>query len=131
MAKEKSVEKDIEQNEEILSSSVEEKKETKMKPADVEKKVIELGKQGIPAEKIGLVLRDKHGIPKAKMLGKKIGQILRENNLYENSEKRNLNKKIETLGKHMEKNKHDFSAKRSLTTSTGRLNRLIRIRKAD
>jgi len=96
----------------------------KMKPADIEKKVIELAKENTPPEKIGLILRDQHGIPKARIFGKKIGQILEENGLLINSEKENIEKKLDKLKKHFEKNKHDYSAKRSIITYTGRINKI-------
>ena len=44
----------------------------KSKPADLEKKVIELAKQGLSAEKIGLKLRDELGIPTLKVFKLKI-----------------------------------------------------------
>ena len=44
----------------------------KMKPEEITKKIVELGKQGIQPEKIGLILRDEYGIPKVKMFGKKL-----------------------------------------------------------
>jgi len=58
----------------------------KIKPQEIEKKVIELGRQNIPPEKIGLALRDQYGIPKAKLLGKKINKILLQNDIEMNSE---------------------------------------------
>jgi ribosomal protein S15P/S13E len=99
---------------------------TKLKPEDIVKKVVELGKTGTPPEKIGLILRDKHGIPKAKIFGKKVTQILKESGIESNSEHNNIIKKSDTLKKHLEKNKHDYSAKKSLIKSTGRLNKFKR-----
>ncbi len=84
------------------------------KPEEVKEKILELAKQGMPAEKIGLVLRDQHGIPKAKLLGIKISKVLRAANIEVNSELVNNQKKIENLGKHAVKNKHDYKAQRSL-----------------
>jgi ribosomal protein S15P/S13E len=125
---EKKVQEDVAQNEEVFESGVvEEKKEAKLKPADVEKKILELAKQGVPPEKIGLILRDKHGVPSAGLFGKKIGKILKEHNLYENSEIKNISAKIENLNKHIERNKHDFSAKRSQITNTSYLNKLRKV----
>jgi len=84
----------------------------KMKPADVEKIILDLGKQGIPLAKIGLILRDQHGIPKAKLLGLKIKKVLAKHKIHADPEKDNLIKKIETLSKHSEKNHHDYTAMR-------------------
>lgn len=96
----------------------------KTKPQEIEKIVVELAKEGTSMEKIGLILRDKHGIPKAKIFGKKISQILRENNSYVNSEYENILKKTEILKKHFQKNKHDYPAKRSLNKNLGRVNKM-------
>ena len=69
---------------------------TKLKPAEVEKLIVSLGKQGIPREKIGLVLRDQHGIPRSKLLGLKINKVLIKNKIIIDTEKNNLIKKIIT-----------------------------------
>ena len=85
---------------------------TKLKPADVEKLIIEIGKQKVPSEKIGLMLRDQHGIPKVKLFGLKINKVLAKHNLAVNSEKKHIETKIKRLKKHSEKNKHDYTAMR-------------------
>ena len=99
----------------------------KTKPAEIEKLVVELAKQGIPSEKIGLILRDQHGIPKTKIFGKKIGQILKENDLEANSEYNNIIRRINNQKKHFEKHKHDYSVKRSITKNTARINKLKKL----
>ena len=86
----------------------------KIKPAELEKIIIELHQNGETPAKIGLILRDKYGIPKAKLLGKKIGKILEEAGMKPQSEKEGVNKRIEKLNKHLEKNKHDQPAKKKL-----------------
>jgi len=83
---------------------------TKMKQADVEKIIVDLGKQGMQPEKIGLILRDQHGIPQAKLLGLKVNKVLAKNKIIVDSQKNNLVKKIEKLGRHSEKNHHDYTA---------------------
>jgi len=82
----------------------------KMKPAEVEKIIVDLGKQNMPPAKIGLILRDQHGIPKAKLLGLKVNKVLAKNKILIDSEKNHLLGKIEKLGKHSEKNHHDYTA---------------------
>jgi ribosomal protein S15P/S13E len=115
-----------------MSEKADSKKEwSKLKPKEIEKKVVELGKKGTPTEKIGLILRDEHGIPKAKIFGKKIGQILKEAGIESNSEYNNITKKTETLKKHLEKNKHDYSAKLSLVKYNARINKYNRLSKAN
>ncbi len=93
----------------------------KIKPAEVEKIIVGLVNRGMSAEKIGLVLRDQHGIPKVRLFGKRMSQILKENKIDSNVEKENILKNIEVLKKHFEKNKKDQSAKRSLATKLSRL----------
>lgn len=83
---------------------------TKAKPSEVEKIIVDLGKEGVDPEKIGLILRDQHGIPKVKLLGLRVKKVLAKNKIFIDSEKNNLVKKIEKLGKHSEKNHHDYTA---------------------
>jgi small subunit ribosomal protein S15 len=86
----------------------------KMKPSEVESLVIELAKKGETPEKIGLILRDSHGIPKVKLVGKRIMQILRDAKVSVVSQKENYQKKISIIEQHIAKNKHDYTAQRSL-----------------
>jgi len=101
----------------------------KAKPEEVEKKVIELAKQNMPPEKIGLVLRDQHGIPKAKIYGLKIGKILKSQGIEVDSEKRNIERKMDSLKKHSAKNKHDYTAKRSIVKQISKLNKIKKQKK--
>ena len=87
----------------------------KLKPAEVEKLVLDLHKSGETPAKIGLILRDKHGIPKAKLVGKKISKIIIDNKQTPVTEKVTFAKKIATLEGHIAKHKHDYSAKKSLS----------------
>ena len=96
----------------------------KMKPREIEKKVVELGKQNMPPEKIGLILRDQHGIPKTKFFGKKISQILKENNIYKNSELENFEKRIDKLKKHFKIHKHDYITQRRIVQYSSRVRKL-------
>jgi small subunit ribosomal protein S15 len=86
----------------------------KMKPSEVEALVIELAKKGETPEKIGLILRDTHGIPKIKLVGKKIMQIINESKVSILSQKERLQKKMTAIETHIAKNKHDYTAQRSL-----------------
>lgn len=69
------------------------------------------------AEKIGLILRDNYGIPKTKVYGFKIGEVLKEKNLYKNPDEKNLLKKVENLEKHLARNHGDKRAGRSMIIS--------------
>ena len=87
----------------------------KTKPAELQKLVLEMHKKGLTPAQIGLELRDKHGIPKAKVLGKRITEIIEESGSETDNDATLIEKKVDTLKGHLEKNKHDYSAQRSLT----------------
>jgi small subunit ribosomal protein S15 len=95
----------------------------KMKPAELEKIVVELGKKGEPPAKIGLILRDTHGVPKSKLFSKKITQILDENKVSYIKDKDVIVAKTEKLKEHIKKNKHDHCASRALTKELWAINR--------
>lgn len=86
-----------------------------LKPAEVEKIVIELHKQGNTPAKIGLILRDKHGIPKAKLLGKRIKKILEDAGETVKTERSFVEEKVKKLEEHRKKNIHDYSAQKSIS----------------
>ncbi len=86
----------------------------KIKLPELEKLVVQLHKEGNSPEKIGLILRDKHGIPKAKLIGKRITAILKDAKIQLPSEKSKVEKKVEKIESHLVKHKHDYTAKRSL-----------------
>ncbi len=100
--------------EEKIEKKAEKQSWVKIKPDELERIIIDLAGQEMSPAKIGLVLRDKYGIPKAKLLGKKITQILKEKNIRHITEKDIVTKKIETIKGHMKKHKHDYTAKKSL-----------------
>lgn len=85
----------------------------KMKPAELEKLIIDLGKQGESPSKIGMLLRDKHGIPKAKLLGKRITHILNEAKIKFKTDKEIVQAKIKNIERHSALNHHDHTAHRA------------------
>ncbi len=93
----------------------------KFNDKDIEAIILKLSKQGLTSEKIGLALRDTYGIPRAKILGKKISRVLKENNLYEDTDLANLEKKQQVIKSHIEKHKKDEKAKRALTLTTAKI----------
>ena len=99
----------------------------RIKPAEVEKLIVEIGKQGIPPEKIGLILRDQHGIPKAGLFGIRINEVLAKHNLAVDSQKKNVQTKIERLKEHAGKHKHDYTAQRKAVMYASRLKKIERI----
>ena len=99
------------------SEEQEEKKPNWVKttPAEMQKLVVDLAQKGNTPSKIGIILRDQQSIPKSKLLGKKITKILKEAGRVYITEKDITDKKIEKLKSHIEKHKHDYTAKKSLT----------------
>lgn len=91
---------------------------------DIEAIIVKLAKQGLTSEKIGLALRDIYGVPKAKFLGKKISKILKGHNLYKNADLENLEKKLNLIKAHLEKNKQDKSVGRALTIISARIKKI-------
>jgi small subunit ribosomal protein S15 len=112
MAEEKAEEKEIKNAEKPKMDWV------KIKPAELEKIIIDLYKQGESTAKIGIILRDKHGVPKTRLIGgKRISQILKEAKIKISPEKEIIQKRIDALNAHIGKNKHDIPAKKKLAAS--------------
>ena len=65
--------------------------------------------------KIGLILRDKYGVPRTRIFGMRVVDILKENKVDYESDKKIVDKKVDKLKGHISKNKHDYSASRALT----------------
>ena len=74
--------------------------------------ILKLANKGLTTEKIGLVLRDQYGIPKAKIYNIKISKILKEK--FQEPTTINLETKLQKIIKHYGKNKQDKTAERSL-----------------
>ena len=103
----------------------------KFNDKDMEAIVVKLAKKGLTSEKIGLALRDTYGIPKTKILGRKISQILKENKLYQDADMINLEKKKNQMIQHLEKNKQDKKTRRALTITIARMAKLKKYKKRE
>src|SRR4030042_1930259 len=101
----------------------------KFSEKDTEAIVVKLAKQGLTSEKIGLELRDTYGIPTTKIAGKKVSQILKENNLYNDATAVNLEKKQHRISTHSKKNKQDKRAKLALSTISARISKYKKYKK--
>lgn len=100
---------------------------TKLKAADVEKLIVELGRQGTPPEKIGLILRDQHGIPKVKLLKLRINKVLQKHSIGADAQKKALETKIERLKTHAKSHKHDYTAQRKAVMYAARVKKMEKI----
>jgi len=95
----------------------------------IEKIIVDLRKEGVSASRIGLILRDRHGVPDVRMAtGKRIGDILRENKIASEipEDLRDLMKKALGLRKHLGENKRDLHNKRQLHLVEAKIRRLVK-----
>jgi small subunit ribosomal protein S15 len=118
------VEKKVEEKESKTEEVGKKPSWIKVKPAELEKLIVDLAKEGNDPAKIGLILRDKHGIPKTRLFGKKISYILDEKGVKYKDEGKIIADKAEKLKSHISKNKHDHPASRSLTKKLWVLHKL-------
>jgi len=98
-----------------MSKKPEEKKKEKLTTKKIsdkefEDKVTELADKGLTSEKIGETLRKEGVHPKE--YGKKISKILKEKDKYVIPDLKNIEKKLENIRDHYEKNKQDKRAMR-------------------
>ncbi len=96
---------------------------------EVEKLVIKLAKDGLPAAKIGLVLRDEHAIPNVRLsTGKSVLEILKENDLTPEipDDLQSLMRKALNVDAHVVENKKDYATKRNLQLIESRIRRLVK-----
>ncbi|MFA7695865.1 30S ribosomal protein S15 [Methanoregula sp.] len=97
--------------------------------AAIEKLIVDLRKEGTSSSMIGLILRDRHGVPDVKMVtGKSIGDILVENKISSEipEDLRDLMVKALGLRKHLEDNKKDLHNKRQLHLVEAKIRRLVK-----
>ena len=97
--------------------------------AAIEKIILDLRKEGVSTSKIGMILRDRHGVPDVKLVtGKRIGQILKEKGMEPEipEDLRNLIKKALGLRKHLGENKSDLHNKRQLQLTESKVRRLVK-----
>lgn len=95
----------------------------------IEKIIVDLKKEGASSSRIGLILRDKYGVPDVKLItGKRIGQIIREKGMESEipEDLRNLIEKALGLRKHLSENKNDLHNKRQLQLTESKVRRLVR-----
>ncbi len=98
-----------------------------IKPAEVEKIVLDLHNQGIAPAKIGVILRDKHGIPKTKLVGRKVKAIIEGNKSAFPTEISQVQTRIKNLERHSAQHKHDYTAKRAHMKKQWIVNKLTKL----
>ncbi len=96
---------------------------------EVEKLIVKYAKSGKTTSETGLLLRDSYGINSVKALtGKSVSAILQENKITHKlpEDMMALIQKMIGIKAHLEKNKHDQTAKRGLLLTTSKLRRLVK-----
>jgi small subunit ribosomal protein S15 len=100
-----------------------------IKKEEVEKLVLHLHSQNVPTSMIGLVLRDRYGVPDiTQVTGKKVTQILRDSNVAPKvpEDLTNLIRKAIGLHKHLDENHKDLHNKRALQMTESKVRRLVK-----
>ncbi|MBW3011800.1 30S ribosomal protein S15 [Candidatus Woesearchaeota archaeon] len=99
------------------------------KPKEIEMLIVKLAKSELSASQIGLTLRDTYGIPDVKKLtGKTITKILEEKEIKKKlpEDLSFLIKRLIALQKHLVNNHKDEVARRGITITASKINRLIK-----
>ncbi len=94
---------------------------------EIEKTIVQLANQGKSTSEIGMVLRDRNGVPDVTLVtGKKILAVLKENNAAPNvpEDIHNLIVKVLELKKHIDRNPKDVHNKRALNNMVSKIRRL-------
>ena len=98
-----------------------------MSAKEVEELVVSLYKQGESQAKIGLMLRDQHGVPSIKLVtGKKINDILKDNEVASKypEDLISLIRRAMQLRNHLTENKKDLSGKAGLQRIESKIYRI-------
>ncbi|MCZ7356886.1 MAG: 30S ribosomal protein S15 [Candidatus Methanoperedens sp.] len=94
---------------------------------EIEKAIIQLANQGKTSSQIGMILRDRNGVPDVHLAaGKKIFTIMKEKNVAPSvpEDIRNLIVKVLDLKKHLDRNPKDAHNKRSINNMVSKIRRL-------
>ena len=100
-----------------------------LSPEEVESEVVKLARKGHSKSMIGTIMRDSRGVPLVKVVtGKKVSQILEENNIETTlpEELANLVRKALSIRKHLETNHKDLEARKGLNRTESKIYRLIK-----
>jgi small subunit ribosomal protein S15 len=101
---------------------------------EIESQVVKLGKDGLSASRIGLVLRDQYAVPDVKLAtGNTVVDILRENDLKPEipEDLAALMRKVINLTAHLDENKKDLANKRNIQLVESKIRRLVKYYKRE
>lgn len=97
-------------------------------PNEVEELVAKFAKEGMTAAGIGLILRDRYGIPSVKNLcGKSVTEMMKDSGMRMDypEDLMNLIKRATRIRKHLIDNKQDKHNKTSLSRQEAKIKRLV------
>lgn len=100
-----------------------------MSQEEIEEIIIELSEKGNSPSEIGVILRDRYGVPSVnEMVGKNILEILEEHDETPDipEELMNLMRKAVKLRSHLDQHNRDVRSRRSLNTLESRIHRLTK-----
>jgi len=100
-----------------------------LKAEEVEKRILELYNEGYEPSMIGMILRDRYGVPSIRQVtGKKLVKILRENGIEipMPEDLRALIRKALRLRRHIEANKKDYHNMRGMQLIESKVRRLAK-----
>ena len=100
-----------------------------MSVEEIQKHIVELRNQGMSSSRIGIVLRDKYGIPDIMLAAKKkMTHILQDNDVAPKvpEDLYNLIVKALNLREHLEDNKKDLHNRRALQLTESKIRRLVK-----
>ena len=92
----------------------------KIKEPELKKIIGELAEKNPPSQ-IGLILRDRYGIPTTRIFGKKLKVYLKELGIDRNEDLENAEKKVERIKEHLKNNITDRKAKHKLQKAQSRM----------
>lgn len=101
----------------------------KLTPEEVEALVVKYAKEGYPPSLIGVILRDRHGVPLVRQVtGKSIKQILEENGLKPQipEDLANLLERARRMYIHLQKNRGDRYNRHRLQLVEAKIHRLVK-----
>ena len=105
----------------------------KYQPEEIEALVTKLAKEDNRPSMIGMILRDRYGVPLAQpLLGKKVTKVIEssESKLKIPEDLDTLIKKAEAMKKHLERNRKDYSSKRAMNLIESKVHRLAKYYKS-
>ena len=102
---------------------------TRLGAKEAEMLIAKLGKEGNSASYIGLMLRDKYGVPDVQALcGKSVTEVLKDKKQLPDlpEDVTSLMKRAAAINKHLEANRHDMTAHRGLILTESKIKRLVK-----